>query len=215
HLTLGLGINVILQLGNHLVFFTFLLGNNLVADIGLTLVRQMTKMMGGEVSVESEKNVGSTFTLKFPTITDKNIKSISDLVQTKTTCSLPYTELPYILIVEDNEMSSMLTKTFLRNKYMVDIAENAVEALKLISKKSYSVVLLDINLGSGMNGIDLLKEIRKHINYSDIPIVAMTGYAFNSDKVNFLNSGFTNYIAKPFSKQQLLFLIEETLNVLV
>lgn len=182
--------------------------------IGLTLVSQMTKMMGGEVSVESEKNVGSTFTLKFPAINDDKLQYQGGFVNNRTPVLANGTELPLVLIVEDNEMSSTLTKTFLRGKYFVDIAENAVEALKLISQKNYSILLLDINLGSGMNGVDLLKEIRSHFNYMDTPILAMTGYAFNSDKVNFLNNGFTNYIAKPFSKQQLLALLEDSLNIL-
>lgn len=63
--------------------------------------------------------------------------------------------------------------------------------------------------------IELLKEIRSNISYMDTSILAMTGYAFNSDKINFINNGFTNYIAKPFSKQQLLNLVEETLSIAV
>lgn len=183
--------------------------------VGLTLVKQMTLMMGGAVFVESEKNVGSKFSLRFPSISDEKQQYQLELSRCKTRVSVNGNELPYILLVEDNEMSSMLTKTFLREKYWVDIAENAVEALKLVRQKNYSAVLLDINLGSGMNGVDLLKEIRSYYNYLDTPIIAMTGYAFNSDKVNFLNSGFTNYIAKPFSKKQLLDLLEETLSIAV
>ena len=183
--------------------------------VGLTLVKQITRMMGGEVSVESEKNIGSTFTLRFPSINDEKLPFHKEDVQNKSRVAINGSDLPYILIVEDNEMSSTLTKTYLRGKYFVDIAENAVDALKLISQKNYSLVLLDINLGSGMNGVDLLGEIRSNFNYINTPILAMTGYAFNSDKVNFLNSGFNNYIAKPFSKQQLLILLDETLNILV
>lgn len=183
--------------------------------VGLTLVRQMTRMMGGEVSVESEKNVGSTFTIGFPTINEDKLHYVPNYDINKVRISVNGTEFPLILIVEDNEMSSNLTKAYLRGKYIVDTAENAVEALKLISQRNYSLVLLDINLGSGMNGVDLLKEIRNNINYLDIPIIAMTGYAFNSDKANFLHHGFNSYIAKPFSKHQLLSLLDEILSIAV
>ncbi|MFA7421900.1 MAG: ATP-binding protein [Melioribacteraceae bacterium] len=181
--------------------------------VGLTLVRQMTGMMGGEVTVESEKNIGSKFTISFPVSNDENVPN-------KTFQTAPYSQLknnnlfiPSILIVEDNEINSMLTKTFLRNKYTVDVTDNAAHALELIEKNDYTVILLDINLGSGMNGVDLLNEIRNNYHYTDTPIIAMTGYAFNADKEDFLSNGFTNYIAKPFSKQQLLSLMEETLSV--
>ena len=180
--------------------------------LGLTLVKQMTKMMGGEVTAESEKNVGSTFTLKFPALNDENISQKTERDRPPvTTLNNLENITSYILIVEDNEMNSTLTKTFLKNNYQVDIASNAVEAMKLASLKSYNAILMDINLGSGMNGVELLHEIKKNMDYTDIPVIAMTGYAFNSDKINFLNCGFTNYIAKPFSKQQILKILEETL----
>jgi len=181
--------------------------------VGLTLVRRMTKMMGGEVSVETEKNIGSTFTLNFPSISDDKTQYTFESLRSKTRLSANGYEMPHILIVEDNEMSRTLTKTFLNGKYLVDTAESGLEALDHINKKSYSVVLMDINLGSGMNGLDLLNEIRNRENYINVPIIAMTGYAFNSDKENFIKCGFSNHIAKPFNKQQLLNMLEEVLTV--
>jgi CheY-like chemotaxis protein len=68
--------------------------------------------------------------------------------------------------------------------------------------------MLDINLGSGMDGVELMQKIREIEYYKNIPIVAVTAYAAQSDKTEFLAKGFTHYISKPFTKNELLSLLK-------
>jgi len=73
--------------------------------------------------------------------------------------------------------------------------------------------MLDINLGIGMDGLQLLQEIRKIDYYKNIPVIAVTAYAADSDKKEFLTKGFDKYISKPFTQAELHNLLESILQV--
>jgi PAS domain S-box-containing protein len=178
--------------------------------LGLTLVKKMTKLMNGEINVESEKDRGSTFVLKFPAISD-SIKYVEDkksveIINNSHSFDENY---PLVLLVEDNDLNSKLTTVFLKNLYKVEHVSDATSALQKIEEKTYDAILMDINLGEGINGVDAANEIRKNEKYKDVPIIAMTGYALNKDKENFIETGFSHYIAKPFTKKQLIELMNE------
>ena len=113
--------------------------------------------------------------------------------------------------MEDNELNSKLTMVYLKDTCVVDYAQNASDALRMLNEKFYNIILMDINLGEGMNGVDIAQTARKMKKYIDIPIIAMTGYALNDDKDNLLKCGFSHYIAKPYEKNQLLELINNAL----
>ena len=68
---------------------------------------------------------------------------------------------------------------------------------------------MDINLGVGLDGVETTREIRKLKGYSSTPVVALTGYAMESDKDKFLSVGFTHYLAKPFDKKDIISLVED------
>jgi len=65
-----------------------------------------------------------------------------------------------ILIVEDDEVNRKIMELQLRKYYHIDLAKNGNEALNLFLENDYSLILMDINLGGGKNGIDVMKEIR-------------------------------------------------------
>lgn len=69
--------------------------------------------------------------------------------------------------------------------------------------------MLDINLGSGMDGLELMQKIRENSYYKNIPVVAVTAYAAESDKTEFLAKGFNYYISKPFTQKELFKLLNE------
>jgi len=117
-----------------------------------------------------------------------------------------------LLFVDDDLMALNYINLLLRSLYDVDTAISATVALELINKNQYNALMLDINLGSGLDGIELLKEIRQFENYKNVPSVAITAYASNSDRLEFLSKGFTHYISKPFSKKELFSLLKEVLS---
>lgn len=178
--------------------------------LGLSLVKKMTSLMNGNVYVESEKNKGSIFTIKFHAALDTARYHEEKKVQQYTNANYaPNENMPRALLVEDNELNSKLTSVFLKNTCHVDYVSDGATAIRKVKEKYYDVILMDINLGGGINGVDAVNVIRKIENYKHIPIVAMTGYALSADKKNFFENGFTHFIAKPFNKHQLLELINE------
>jgi CheY-like chemotaxis protein len=89
----------------------------------------------------------------------------------------------------------------------IDYAETGEQAIDLAKQKVYDVILMDINLGSGMNGVQATSTIRASENYKNVPIVALTGFAMAGDREKFLSQGFTHYLCKPFDRHHLLQLI--------
>jgi len=96
----------------------------------------------------------------------------------------------------------------LKKHYDTDSAVNGYEAIERVKNKFYDIILMDINLGKGIDGIQTVKEIRKLKGHEAIPIVALTAYTRYGDKEEFLEGGCTHYLGKPFSSKQLLDLCE-------
>jgi len=83
--------------------------------------------------------------------------------------------------------------------------------LELASSSRYDVVLVDINLGKGKSGEDVLHAVKTLPGYERTPVIAVTAYAMPGDRERFFAEGFDNYVSKPFSKQRLLEALESVL----
>ncbi|TAL67833.1 MAG: PAS domain-containing sensor histidine kinase [Bacteroidetes bacterium] len=168
--------------------------------LGLTVTKMFVEKMSGEITVESIVDKGSTFTIKIP------IQEQTAIIQKQ----IPEAEQiakPYILSVEDDFGSRNLVKRILRDIFNVDLATNGPDALDLITQKHYDAILMDINLGRGMSGLDVAQEIKKLPEYNKTPIIALTAYAMAGDKERFLANGCTHYISKPFKTEELVVLL--------
>jgi CheY-like chemotaxis protein len=91
----------------------------------------------------------------------------------------------------------------------MDFAVDAKEAFHKVKEKQYDAILMDINLKSGMDGVELTKEIRKLPGYNSIPVVAITAYAGEFDRREFLAHGMDYFIPKPFEFQEVLDVMKE------
>lgn len=120
--------------------------------------------------------------------------------------------LSSLLYIEDDSSNREIVSMFLKDSFLVDTASESSEALKKINRNSYAIILLDISLCKGLNGLELAREIKKIKNYKDVPIIAVTAYAFREDENRILKSGFTHYISKPFTKNSLLDVIKKALS---
>ena len=119
--------------------------------------------------------------------------------------------LSSLLYIEDDSISREIVSMFLKGYFLIDTASESSEAFKKINKNSYSIILLDISLCKGLDGLELAKEIKKIKNYRDVPIIAVTAHAFREDEDRILKSGFTHYISKPFTKNSLLNKVNQAL----
>ena len=116
-----------------------------------------------------------------------------------------------ILVVDDDAINADVIEMFLSREYTVDVARSAPEALVFSKENIYNLVLMDINLGKGMTGIDVLKSFRTLDSFKNIPILAVTAFAMRGDRESFLAEGFDDYLSKPFSKESLLNLVRSKL----
>lgn len=120
--------------------------------------------------------------------------------------------LSSLLYIEDDSSNREIVSMFLKNYYMVDTASESSEALRKINQNSYAIILLDISLCKGLDGLELAREIKKLKKYKDVPVIAVTAYAFKEDENRILKSGCTHYISKPFTKSYLLDTITKALS---
>lgn len=182
------------------------------SGLGLTITHQLIERMGGSISVESEKGVGTVFEVCFPRTV--SIEGSSETEPEEG--SVPRMMVPgrgnSVLVVDDNETTRFLMERMLDIDYGTYAAGTVEEAIAAASNLQYDAVLMDINLGAKASGEDVMHRIRQLAGYQDVPIVAFTAYALPGDRERFLNSGFDGYLSKPFTKPQLLSLLSELID---
>ncbi len=169
------------------------------SGLGLTITKNIITLMGGEIDVVSEKQVGTkvSFTIPFEII------SPADLIKEDTAfidCSLMVDKK--ILLVEDNQLNRLLFNMMLTNlKAKVDEAENGLEALEKLKTSKYDLILMDIQMPI-MDAPTALASIKKLYGDS-IPVIALTAAAFKSEVNHLLNLGFSDCITKPVDQKNL------------
>jgi signal transduction histidine kinase len=186
--------------------------------LGLSLSAKYVKLILGEIIVQSELGLGSTFSLIFPAnlVLDtpheahKPLPAQSPLLPIT---KLESTFLPKILLVDDDIICYSLVSKMLRNVAEVQHATDGVEAMSMLKRTNYPLILLDINLKSNLNGTVVLQNIRKLPIYNGVPVVAVTAYAMMGDRENLIESGFSDYLAKPFAKEDLLSILKMWLGI--
>jgi len=183
--------------------------------LGLTLAQKMIKLINGTINVESEIDIGSVFTVRIPYNQEKYIpiKDIHSeiIIEKKNISKDKDDDLPLVLLVEDNMMNIDLTIAFLKQTCKIDFAIDADSAIAKAKDTNYKAILLDINLSSDTDGLYALTEIRKLAQYTDTPIIAVTGYTLHGDKERLLQAGCSHYIPKPFTRDVIVNLMNEVL----
>lgn len=109
-----------------------------------------------------------------------------------------------VLLVENDDISIDLLSLYLKSRYDFDLVTTGPEAIEIARKNNYDFILMDINLGRGMTGLEAVRQIRQIEHHKKTLIVAVTAFAMHGDKEEFLEVGCTHYISKPFGRKQFL-----------
>ena len=110
----------------------------------------------------------------------------------------------HVLLVEDNELNQQVASELLQaSRLRVDVAENGVEALDLLSRRRYDLVLMDMQMPV-MDGLSAARAIRRNPKWQDLPIIAMTANAMQQDREQCLAAGMNDHLGKPIDERVLL-----------
>ncbi len=187
------------------------------SGLGMAITKNILDMMGGTISVHSEPNVGTAFivTLQFK-IAAETGKAV---VQEEDNVSGATIDLKgrKVLLAEDNELNREIATAILEDiGVAVSCVSNGIEVVDEIAHSvpgQYDLILMDIQMPL-MDGYTATREIRTLDNpeIADIPIIALTANAFDSDKKKALKTGMNGYVAKPISTEKLMEAMQEALS---
>lgn len=174
--------------------------------LGMPIAKHLTEMMGGNIAVESELNVGTTFTVTISFKLDSDYKEEYMLEEENLSKNLSGLTA---LLVEDNELNMEIAKFILENAGInVVTAKDGKEAVDIFAKSEvhyFDVILMDIMMPV-MDGLTATKTIRslERQEAKTIPIFAMTANAFLEDKKQSKEAGMNEHLSKPLDEKKLM-----------
>ncbi|MEX0680342.1 MAG: response regulator [Balneolales bacterium] len=177
------------------------------SGLGLSITRKLVDVMGGTITVNSKKGVGSIFTIRFPRRATEETR-VGSGTQDKEALRDKILK-PRILLVEDDFDSATITKFYLMKKYDVEVVDSGEKALDKLKNDVFNMVIMDISLGVGMDGVDTLKSIQSNKIFADLPVITLTAHALSGDADYYIEQGFSAYLSKPFRKEELLRLVQK------
>jgi signal transduction histidine kinase/tetratricopeptide (TPR) repeat protein/ActR/RegA family two-component response regulator len=166
--------------------------------LGLSIVSRLIKLFDSEIHLESEQNVGTTFsfTIGFEYDQEKS-KEIINEIEVDLSQNLVYN----ILVVEDNKINQIVTKKIIQNSNMTcTIVDDGFAALVAIEKEHFDLILMDINMPL-INGFETTRKIRE--KGIKIPIIALTAFDKQEVTEESLAAGMNDIMVKPFDPSKL------------
>lgn len=179
--------------------------------LGLVITKQIVELMGGNISVQSKEDIGSTFIVEIPLKIVKASEQKTEKKEDSAVISISGHKRARILVAEDEPVNQQVIGKLLGMAgYSYDIAENGEKAVELFKQKSYDAALFDVQMPimDGLAATQLIRNIEEEKNLKRLPIIAVTARAMFGDKERILEAKLDDYIAKPYNLNDVV----ETLN---
>ena len=210
--------------------------------IGLSMIKELIRLHGGTIDVESKEGKGSTFTVTIPTGKEhlpseqlapkekyfeevisnvyveeattllENISAKNNKIESVTENGKGNAKTSTILIVDDNGDMREYIKTLLEKNYNIITANNGMDAMHKVNEQQPTLILSDIMMPV-MDGLQLLKEVKQNPQTSHIPVILLSARAGEEATIQGYDIGADDYLIKPFSAKELTARIRSQLKI--
>jgi CheY-like chemotaxis protein/HPt (histidine-containing phosphotransfer) domain-containing protein len=170
--------------------------------LGLTIVKRLTEIQGGELSIESKPNIGTSITISIP------YKTNGEYVEKRVEISehLKFEKPFNVLVIDDDDVNRLITEELLKTiGAKVHSTGNPTEAHDLIANNSLDLIFTDIQMPE-ISGYDIVQSLTK-LGIST-PVIAMTANSMIDNPNHFTESGFAGHLIKPFAEADLINIIK-------
>lgn len=164
--------------------------------LGLLVSKDLVNLLNGTITVSSYYGSGSVFTINIP----QKLKNELEIVEQTNTTKFNNKK---ILLVDDDRLNNRILKRLLKiYNIELDTCERGIECIdKINNGEQYDLILMDIMMPD-INGVDTLKKLKSNENFNT-KVIALTADALSTSRNKYLKAGFTDYLAKPFKKEEL------------
>lgn len=194
--------------------------------IGLAVVKELVELHGGEVSIESELNKGTSICILLPFNLDKDIQKQFDpqekdlspqlnaLFKEAPTSMIGREEnstLPTVLVVDDHVEIRTYISDIIRTDYRVKNASDGKQALRILEKEEVDLIITDLMM-PWLDGFELIELLKQNEQFNAIPIMVISARTSEEDRLKILDQGVNNFVSKPFNPHELKKRIHNMLN---
>ena len=175
------------------------------SGLGLAITQKLAELMGGAAGGESHAGVGSTFWFTARLTKDLNASSAHVALIAEDAGIILQRDFAgtHVLLAEDNEINREVASAILEDvAFMVETAEDGVEAVAMATQKDYPLILMDMQMPR-MDGLEATRQIRTLKTGGKVAIIAMTANAFKEDKDRCIAAGMDDFISKPVMPEEL------------
>lgn len=195
------------------------------SGIGLALVKVFVEMQGGEISVSSRKGNGTNFSMKFPVRQNGDViqpvadKERMEVMKNGAKCDAGQQTVTSdvfdpshernddgkesILIIDDNSDVREYLRSLLVSHYYVMEASNGEEGFRVAAKRVPDAIICDVMMPV-MDGMECCRKLKSDVQTSHIPVMMLTAYTAENQKIEGYECGADSYISKPFSAELLM-----------